>query len=499
MENPLDSGAGRFYFHETMTSQRLLLAATLAAAAPLAACHRLPEPDPGMVSEWIHTLYGVTRTERLSPPIASRFMSYAAVALYEGLASADPGLPSTAGVLNGLTTVPRGEPGQRYDGQLVAVAAERTVLDSLLAEALPSTRAALDRLVDSLSRDREARGVGAEVRARSGELGRRIGLAVVDWSRRDGFDSTRGRPFTPIAGPGFWLNDTPASNYTSQNLSGATDFVDLGNPANTTRGGGASDRALIVSRPKRSGLKALPPVNMAGATEPYWGWVRPFVLTRWNECPLPDPPPYATDTASVLYREAKAIYELHRTLTPEQRAVAFYWADNAGETGTPSGHWVSIAGQMVSQLGLSAGDAARLFMLTAVAQADAFIASWGYKYQFNTIRPRTYIRRLIDPEWEPLIPTPPFPEFPSGHATQSSAAAAALVAMLGEQAFEDSTGLAVGTGVGRFPSFTAAALEAGQSRLYGGLHFESGNAAGRTVGACIGQKAAERLGAARTP
>ncbi len=449
-----------------------------------------------MVSEWMHTLYGVVRTERLSPPITSRFMGYASVALHEGLVAADPRLPSAAGTLNGLAGLPRAETGQRYDGTLTAVAAERVVLDSLLAEALPATQATLNGIVDSLRRTRTALGVSGETQARSEDLGHRLGIALVAWSRADGFDSTRGRPYTPPVGPGYWINDTPASNYTPQNLSGATDFVGLDNPANTTRGGGASDRALIISRPKGTGLKALPAVNMAGATEPYWGQVRPFILRAWNECPIVDPPAYSTDTASARYQDARLVYQTRQSLTPAQRATALYWADNAGETGTPVGHWVSIASEMVGRGRLSAEAAARLFMLTAVAQADAFIAAWGYKYQYSTIRPRTYIRRVIDPEWEPLIPTPPFPEYPSAHSTQSVAAAAAIISMLGDQPFEDSTGIAIGPGVRRFTSFSEAAMEAGESRIYGGIHFESGNAAGRSVGACIGRKTAERLGAA---
>ena len=478
-----------------MPRDRRFHLAALLLAASLGACGRLPADDPRMISEWMHTLYGVIRTERISPPVASRTMAYAAVALHEGLAAAGGGLVSAAGKLQGLAPLPRAESGARVDGSSVALAAEEVVLDSLFDEALPGTRATLEGLADSLRRVRADQGIDSATMARSRALGRGVGLGIVAWSRADGFDSTRGRPFTPKAGPEYWINDTPTSNYAAQNLSGATDFVGLDNPANNARGGGASDRGLIVNRPKRPGLKELPPVNMAGATEPYWWWVRPFVLTRWNECPIDPPPPYSTDTASVRYREAKQVYDLKASLTPAQKAIAFYWADNAGETGTPSGHWLAIASQMVSQRGLTAAEAARIFMLTAVAQADAFIASWGYKYVYNTIRPRTYIRRLMDPAWEPLIPTPPFPEYPSGHSTQSQAAAATLIAELGDLTFEDSSGLAIGTGVGTFPSFSAAAQEAGMSRLYAGIHFESGNLGGRALGGCIGAKTVERISA----
>jgi membrane-associated phospholipid phosphatase len=475
---------------------RFRAAALLGLATGLAGCSRIPDTDPRLVSEWMHTLYGVVRAERISPPIASRFMAYAAVALYEGLAAAPSGSGSMAGTLNGLNQIPAGTKGRRYDGTLVAVAAEQVVTDSLLAEALPATRATLANLVDSLNQTRVALGIDDEVREQSAELGRRIGLAVVAWSRSDGFDSTRGRPYKPPTGPGLWINDTPGNLYAPQNLSAATDFVGLDNPANNARPGTTSDRGLIMNRPKRTGLKALPPVNMAGATEPYWGSLRPFVLKSWIECPIPDPPAFSTEPGTPLYQEALAVAETGKRLTAEQRTTAFYWADNAGETGTPVGHWIAIASQMVSQRNLPANAAARLFVLSATAQADAFIAAWGYKYRFNLIRPRTYIRRIIDPKWEPLIPTPPFPEYPSAHSTQSSAAATALTAMLGEVAFDDSSGVAIGPAIQRFNSFTEAALAAGKSRVYGGIHFEAGNQAGRTVGSCIGARVAERLGAA---
>ena len=43
-----------------------------------------------------------------------------------------------------------------------------------------------------------------------------------------------------------------------------------------------------------------------------------------------------------------------------------------------------------------------------------------------------YIKKLIDPKWEPILNTPPFPEYPSGHSTASAAAAALLTAFFGE-------------------------------------------------------------------
>src|SRR5437870_10457006 len=142
---------------------------------------------------------------------------------------------------------------------------------------------------------------------------------------------------------------------------------------------------------------------------------------------------------------------------------------------------------MVSEHHLSAGDAARLMTLTAAAEADAFIASWGYKYQYTLIRPRMYIRRLLDAQWEPLIPTPPFPEYPSGHSTTSAAAAEVLTAVIGDVPFDDSTSVTLGHTVRHFDSFRAASVEAGVSRVYGGIHFPYGNVGGRELGQGVGQ------------
>jgi membrane-associated phospholipid phosphatase len=151
---------------------------------------------------------------------------------------------------------------------------------------------------------------------------------------------------------------------------------------------------------------------------------------------------------------------------------------------------------MISERHLDAAAAARLVLATSLSQADAFIASWGFKYQYNLIRPRAYIRRVIDSTWEPLIPTPSFPEHPAGHSTQSAAAATVITALIGASPFTDSTSISIGHSVRHFESFEAASVEAGQSRIYGGIHFPSGNESGRALGHCIGAKVAEALGAA---
>ena len=121
-----------------------------------------------------------------------------------------------------------------------------------------------------------------------------------------------------------------------------------------------------------------------------------------------------------------------------------------------------------------------------IAEADAFIGCWQTKFVYDTVRPITYIRRVIDPKFDTVVNTPPFPEFPSGHSAQSAAAALVLTSILGDDfAFDDDTDQADGLKPRSFPSFSAAANEAAISRLYGGIHYRAAIEMGADQGRCI--------------
>jgi len=128
-----------------------------------------------------------------------------------------------------------------------------------------------------------------------------------------------------------------------------------------------------------------------------------------------------------------------------------------------------------------------------VAMADAFISCWHEKFSFSLVRPVTYIRRVIDPQWRTLIPTPPFPEYTAGHAVQSGAAAGVLTALFGDRPFADSTHVNIGRPVRRFASFRAAADEVARSRLYAGLHYPMSLSNGLAQGECIADKVMARV------
>jgi membrane-associated phospholipid phosphatase len=202
---------------------------------------------------------------------------------------------------------------------------------------------------------------------------------------------------------------------------------------------------------------------------PGWGRVLP-----WNigdpVALRPPPPPRPGQSAFEV--EVREVYDVSRTLTPEQRAIALFWADGPG-TFTPPGHWNAIALELVRAHGLDSAQATRVFAVLNTAQADAFICVWDAKYAYWSPRPITAIRREIDPSWSPLIATPPFPSYISGHSGTSGAAATVLSVFFPDDAAQ----------------LNAWAREAALSRLYGGIHFPTDNEVGLALGTSVGQAA----------
>jgi hypothetical protein len=144
-----------------------------------------------------------------------------------------------------------------------------------------------------------------------------------------------------------------------------------------------------------------------------------------------------------------------------------------------------IAQGLVAAENLSLVESARLFALLSIAQADAAIAAWDNKYQYHNWRPVTAIRAadsdgnastISDPEWSSFITTPPFPSYTSGHSTFSGSSSRLLALLFGTDEIPFSAVSDGLPGVTRsFETLSQAAEEAGQSRIYGGIHWQYDN------------------------
>ncbi|MFM1768947.1 MAG: hypothetical protein RJA22_1476 [Verrucomicrobiota bacterium] len=233
---------------------------------------------------------------------------------------------------------------------------------------------------------------------------------------------------------------------------------------------------------------------------PQWAFLKCFSMTAASQFRPPGPPPLPSPAYAAAWHEVKAMGAATGSLrTPDQTEIARFWADGAG-TETPPGHWNSIARSVVEGRGTtSLADSARLFALLNLAMADAAICAWDAKYHFHSWRPVTAIQNADldgndattpDPAWTPLLPTPPFPDYVSGHSTFSGAAATILALFFGTDDLPFVIGSDGLPGVTRsFANFSAAAAEAMDSRLYGGIHFRFANEDGLQAGLGIGEHA----------
>jgi hypothetical protein len=215
------------------------------------------------------------------------------------------------------------------------------------------------------------------------------------------------------------------------------------------------------------------------------------------KCAPPGHPRFSAAASSDFFAAAFEVYSVVRGLTDEQKAIADFWSDAAGATGTPPGHWIAIVSQIARKDGLSLAEASEAYTRVGIAVHDAFIGCWNTKYVYNLQRPVTYINDNIDVNWMPYLVTPNFPSYTSGHSTQSGAAASVLTDMFSVKTFEDTThidhALLPPQKPRTFESFREAAAEAAISRLYGGIHYRFDNEHGLASGECIGRAIQQRV------
>jgi hypothetical protein len=390
---------------------------------------------------WYRLVLELTRhTPTYSPPVASRSFSYIGIAAYEAVASGHTNLASFSGQIATLPIMPKREHGQIYDERIVLHATMTLMVRDLFSNTGPTGQRVIDRLESRLNETIVPSADPASV-LRSRAHGEAVARAVLAWSLSDGGAVVENMGF-PLA---YTLTPGPA-------------------------------RWVPTSALRQQQFPLLPT----------WGKNRTFALKNGAACPLPAPVAYSEDKGSDLYQQAAEVRDTVMKLTKEQRLIARFWSDDPMLSPTPPGHWVSIALQLLEEDDADLARSADVLARLGIVLADSFIANWHVKYEHDLLRPVTYIKRVIDPKWEPVLITPPFPEYPSGHSTQSGAAADVLAQLFGkDRAFVDATHEKDGLAPRSFVNFHAAAQEAALSRLYGGIHFRPAIEQGLVQGQCV--------------
>lgn len=349
----------------------------------------------------------------------SRHFAYSGIAAWESIA---PGLPAGAQLTddwNGLTGLPQINDSKSYYWPANANAALAAINRSFFPNASAVDKAAIDSLENVLNTYFLSK-TSSTTLDNSAQFGKLVALAVYNWSETDGYKNANA-PYTPPVGDGLWKPTSPGS-----------------------------------------------------AATPYWGNNRPVVKGSTNNVLPPAPPAYSTDPNSFFFKMNQEVYDVSQTLTDEQRAVANFWKDVPGGATTP-GHWVSILHQVLDKENTSLAKASLAYALCGAAINDAAISVMKAKYTYNLVRPITYIREQMGHiDWNTALGTPLHPEYPSAHSSLSSATAEVLQVLFGKNMspFTDHTYDYLGFAPRTFSSYSDIALEAGQSRLLAGIHYQ---------------------------
>jgi PAP2 superfamily len=229
------------------------------------------------------------------------------------------------------------------------------------------------------------------------------------------------------------------------------------------------------------------------ASQPGWGLVTPFVLRRSDQFEPDGPPRLSSSRYARDYNEVKEIgSQFSATRTGEQTVIAKFWYENA------SAIWSRFARVVAYSQGLDWWETARLLALINLAMGDGIIGGWQAKYDFNFWRPVTAIRAgdtdgndatVGDPAWSSFLNTPPQPDYPSTHSVVAGAGAQVLRRFFHTDyvPFTATSGVPFPALTRSFTSFSEAAAENANARVYAGIHSRSAVEDGTRQGERIGQ------------
>jgi hypothetical protein len=320
---------------------------------------------------------------------------------------------------NGLTGLPETDHTVRYYYPSNVNAAMAAINKTFFPNATNADKLAIDSLENALSQEFLTKQESSLINL-SAQFGKAVATAVFNWSETDGYKNAN-NPYTVPVGPGLWVPTAPA----------------FANPAS-----------------------------------PYWGNNRPVITGSLDNTQPSAPLVYSADPNSAFYQMVKQVYDASQNLTDDQKAMAMYWRDVPGVTSP--GHWLSIVQQSLRATNSTLDKAALAYALTGAAINDGLISCWQTKYHYNQLRPITYIRDVMGySTWTPYLTTPAHPEYSSAHAVLSVAAATVMEKLFDNiGSITDHTYDYLGFAPRTYTSFAAIGNEAGQSRLYAGIHYQ---------------------------
>ena len=408
--------------------------------------------------QWMDAYTNIDRyTSGFRPCPGPRALAYIALSSYEACVKGMPTYNSIAGQMPGLV-IPQIDPTKNYHWPTVINATNHYLITRFYSNASAAHLATIDQLKNTNNATFSAQ-VSAEVFQRSVAHGEAVAAAVWAYSMTD------------VLGHNSQLNAYGTYDWQAH-VTGPSSYV--------------------MTTP------ATPQPVFA-----YYGDVRRFAISAADRLCAPMPIPYSEAPGSAFRIQAEEVVaRSNSSQTTEDKWISEFWSDDfPGLMISPPNRFVSIANQAMKKVGSNLEVALYTYAKLGFSLNDAAVSCWYSKYYYNLIRPESYIKRVIDPSWEPTLNnpltgatgvTPQFPSYPSGHSTFASAAAYVLTDIFGENfAMIDSTHIGRTEFMGAprsFPSFVAMAVENSESRIPLGAHYRIDCDGGLVLGQTVANK-----------
>jgi len=231
------------------------------------------------------------------------------------------------------------------------------------------------------------------------------------------------------------------------------------------------------------------PAPPAFASDGAWvGHVRPFMIPSGSTFRTAGPPALTSATYAREFNEVKLIGSATSPIrTADQTDAAIWWHDRRLT------EW-EIKRQLATTQHLNTLRAARMFAMVDLTEADAIIACFNEKEAWNRWRPVTAIQladtdgnpaTTADPNWLPLLVTPPHPDYTSGHTCSTGATMSTLTYFFRADNIAFSA-FSVASGTTRcFGSFSQALAEVIEARIWGGIHTRAADVQGAQIGRAV--------------
>ncbi|MBC7828926.1 MAG: hypothetical protein H7122_14350, partial [Chitinophagaceae bacterium] len=136
--------------------------------------------------DWYKMQLGIILFNPASTPSSNRSFSYTGISLYEAVRMGIPNSVSLSKRLNQMPEMPSPEKNKEYSVQTAANAAMASITRSLFTGANDANKISIDSLENAYN-NRLKLTVSSSVFERSQTFGRKIALAVFEWSKSDKF------------------------------------------------------------------------------------------------------------------------------------------------------------------------------------------------------------------------------------------------------------------------------------------------------------------------